>query len=87
MIAEIWERINQNAYWETFFKSIEQLLELANNLKKPTSKRLTIDLLQLRSFITPLEYTSRPFTLVPIKYWPLKEGLSNKLDLFFKQNY
>lgn len=58
----------EQLYWETVLESIEQLLELANNLKETTKKRLTIDLLQLRSFITPLEYTSRPFTLVPIKY-------------------
>ncbi len=62
------ENKTEQLYFETVYKTMDKLLERTDKLKEPTKKRLISDIKQLRSFITPLEYTSRPFNLVPIKY-------------------
>lgn len=62
------EDLIERDYWLSVFSKIDSLLERLTDLEDPLKSRLTSDFLQLKSLLTPLEYTSRPFNLIPIAY-------------------
>ena len=57
-----------NAYWNGVLGEIDALDKKTESLSGVTQQRIKNDLLQLRSLISPLEYTTRPFELVKITY-------------------
>lgn len=57
-----------NAYWNGVLGEIDALVKKTESLSGVTQQRIKNDLLQLRSLISPLEYTTRPFELVKITY-------------------
>lgn len=60
----------EQAYWENFLAKLDAFIlkTRKGDIKDPLKARLMDDLLGLKSLITPLEYTSRTFETVPIKY-------------------
>jgi len=57
-----------NDYWNKVLEEINSLSAKTDKLEGPKKQRLKNDLSQLKSLITPLEYTTRPFDLVAITY-------------------